>query len=88
MLSNNAYDIINKLQRWLCAAGVLYLAISAIWGLPYGDQINQTVVAIATFLATFLEIMSSKWNKENSISITNFKELAEQLEEEETNGED
>ena len=88
MLSNNAYDIINKLQRWLCAAGVLYLAISAIWGLPYGDQINQTIVAIATFLATFLEIACSKWNKENSISITNFKELAEQLEEEEEiNGE-
>lgn len=82
MLSNNAYDIINKLQRWLCAIGVLYLAISSIWGLPYGDQINQTVVAVATFLATFLEIMTSKWNKENSISITNFKELAEELGEE------
>lgn len=75
MLSNNAYDIINKLQRWLCAAGVLYLAISSIWGLPYGDQINQTIVAIATFLATFLEIMTSKWNKENSISITSFKDI-------------
>lgn len=82
MLSNNTYDIINKIQRWLCAAGVLYLAISAIWGLPYGDQINQTVVAVATFLATFLEIATSKWNKENSITITNFKELAEQMGEE------
>lgn len=82
MLSNNAYDVINKLQRWLCAIGVLYLAISSIWGLPYGDQINQTVVAVATFLATFLEIATSKWNKENSITITNFKELADQMEKE------
>lgn len=82
MLSNKAYDIINKLQRWLCAVGVLYLAISAIWGLPFGDQINQTIVAVSAFLATFLEIATSKWNKENSISITSFKDIEEELGEE------
>lgn len=82
MLSNNAYDIINKIQRWLCAIGVLYLAVSAIWGLPFGDQINQTIVAVSAFLATFLEIATSKWNKENSISITSFKDIEEELGEE------
>ena len=87
-MSNNTYDIINKIQRWLCAVGVLYLAVSAIWGLPYGDQINQTIIAISAFLATVLEIATSKWNKENSISITNFEELAEQLGEENSDGED
>lgn len=88
MLSNNAYDIINKIQRWLCAVGVLYLALSAIWGLPFGDQINQSIVAVSAFLATFLEIATSKWNKENSISITNFKELADQLGEENEDAEE
>ena len=88
MLSNNAYDIINKIQRFLPALGAFYLVLVEVWGLPFGNEINKTVVALATLLAVFLEIMTSKWNKENSISITNFKELAEQLEEEEINGED
>lgn len=78
-MSNKTYDVLNKLQRWLVALGVAYLGLSAIWGLPFGDEINQSIVVISTFLATILEIATSKWNKENSISITNYKELAEEL---------
>lgn len=55
-MSNQTYDIINKVQRWLPAVGVLYLTLANIWGLPYGDAINATVVAIATFLASILEV--------------------------------
>ena len=79
MLSNKSYDIINKAQRWLVALGVFYLAIAEIWHLPFANEVNNTIVAIGTLVATFLEIMTSKWNKENSISITNYKELAEEL---------
>lgn len=73
-MSNKSYDIINKIQRWLVALGVAYLGVSAIWGLPFGDQINQTIVVISTFLATILEISTSVWNKDHAISITDFKE--------------
>ena len=55
-MSNQTYDIINKVQRWLPAVGVLYLTLANIWGLPFGDAINATVVAIATFLASILEV--------------------------------
>lgn len=55
-MSNKTYDIINKVQRWLPAVGVLYLTLANIWGLPFGDAINATVVAVATFLASILEV--------------------------------
>ena len=44
-MSNKVYDVLNKIQRWLPALGVFYLAISAIWHLPFGDEVNATIVA-------------------------------------------
>lgn len=62
-MSDKLYDILNKIQRWLPALGIFYLALSTIWCLPYGDQINQTIVAIATLLATTLEIATGMYLK-------------------------
>ena len=77
-MNDKTYDIINKIQRWLVAVGVAYLGISAIWGLPYGDQINQTIVVISTLLATILEVATSKWQKDHAISVLDFKELVDE----------
>ena len=74
-MNNKTYDIINKIQRWLVAIGVAYLGISAIWGLPYGDQINQTIVVISTLIASILEISSAVWNKNHSIEIKDFNSM-------------
>lgn len=68
-MSNRTYDIINKVQRWLPAVGVLYLTLANIWGLPYGDAINATVVAIATFLASILEVSSVAYHKAQAEAI-------------------
>lgn len=62
-LSNKTYDIWNKIQRWLPAVAVLYVALSQIWGLPFGDEINKTIMAICTFLASILEVSSSQYFK-------------------------
>ena len=51
------------LQRWLPALGVFYLAISAIWHLPFGDEVNATIVAVATLLGTTLEIATGAYLK-------------------------
>lgn len=72
MMTDKCYDLLVTLQRWLTAAGVLYLAISAIWGLPYGDEINQSIVAVCAFLAAIIEIQKSVWNKTHTIKIENF----------------
>lgn len=72
-LENKHYDILNKIQRWLPAVGVLYLALCTIWNLPYGQQINNTIIAIATFLAATLEISTGVYHKDVSMNIlTNY----------------
>ena len=66
-LSNKVYDIWNKIQRWLPAVAVLYVALSQIWGsdvLPFADEINKTIMAICTFLASILEVSSVQYYKE------------------------
>lgn len=65
-LDNKVYDILNKIQRWLPALGILYLALCQIWNLPYGQAINNTIVAIAAFLATTLEISTGVYHKDVS----------------------
>lgn len=63
-MSNKTYD------RWkfiaqiiLPATGTLYFALSQIWGLPYGEQVVGTIVAIDTFLGTILGISSANYKK-------------------------
>ena len=63
MFTNKAYDIISKIQRWLPSLGLFYLAVSKIWGLPWGNEINDTIVALATLLAATLEVSSSRYYK-------------------------
>ena len=73
-MSDKCYDILVIIQRWLAAIGVLYLAIAAIWKLPFGDEINQSIVAVCAFLAAIIEIQKSVWNKNHSIEIKDFTE--------------
>lgn len=65
-MSNKLYDILKYIaQIGLPAVGTLYYALSAIWGLPYGEQIVGTITAVDTFLGTLLMISSSAYRKEN-----------------------
>lgn len=75
-MKDKTYDILCTAQRWLSALGVLYLALAEIWRLPFGDEVNQTIVAVCAFLAVIIEIQKSVWNKSHSITITDFKEGA------------
>lgn len=79
-MSNKTYDVINKIQRFLPALGAFYLVLVEVWGLPYGDAVNKTIVALATLLAVFLEVMTSKWKENNSISITSFNNVEDRNE--------
>ena len=81
-MSNKAYDIINKIQRFLPALGAFYLVLVEVWGLPYGNEINKTVVALATLIAVFLEIMTAKWNENNTIEVHNISEDLNKIEKE------
>ena len=75
-MTNKTYDILCIVQRWLTGLGVLYLALAEIWCLPFGNEVNQSIVAICAFLAIIIEVQKSYWNKSHKISITEFKEGA------------
>ena len=77
LLSDKTYDIINKAQRWLVALGALYLAVAEIWNLPFGNEVNKTVVAIGTFLAIVLETATAKWQKDHAVAVLDLKEMTE-----------
>ena len=64
-LSNKTYDILKRIaQIVLPAAGTLYFALSAIWNLPYGEQIVGTITAIDAFMGAVLGISTYNYNKE------------------------
>ena len=62
-MSNKMYDILSKIQRFMPALGVCYLGLCKIWGFPYGNEVNQTIVLIATLLGTTLEIATAQYLK-------------------------
>ncbi len=62
-MSNKAYDILSKIQRWLPALGAFYLGLCKVWGFLYGSEVNETIALIATLLAATLEISSAKYYK-------------------------
>lgn len=82
-MSNKAYDIINKIQRFLPAVASFYLVLVAAWGLPYGNQIEKTIMGVAALLAVFLEVWTGVWKHQgNSIEIRNINDDLKQIEEE------
>lgn len=67
-MSNKVYDILKDIALvYLPALGTLYGALAAIWGLPFGEEIVATIIAVDTFLGAILKIsnVSYKKNLEN-----------------------
>lgn len=61
-MSNNVYDKLKFIALvMLPALATLYLTLSAIWGLPYGEAVAGTITAIDTFLGALLGISSKKY---------------------------
>ena len=61
-MSNKTYDFLSKLQRWLPALAVFYMALCSIWNFPMGQEVRDTILAIATLLAATLEISTGKYH--------------------------
>lgn len=54
-LSNKMYDILKDAATiWLPALEVCIASVWAIWGLPYGEQITATIVAVIGLLNALL----------------------------------
>lgn len=68
-MSNRIYDVLKYIAMiGLPAIATLYSTLSIIWGLPCGEQVVGTIVAIDTFLGALLGISSAKYKKNHSES--------------------
>lgn len=63
-MTNKVYDILKFIaQIVLPAIATFYVTIAGIWGLPLGDEISRTVMAVDTLLGAILMISSSQYKK-------------------------
>lgn len=63
-MSNRVYNFL----KWIAmivlpACATLYLGLSNVWGLPYGEEVSTTITLINTFLGTVLMISTNQYNK-------------------------
>lgn len=63
-MSNKVYDVL----KWVAlvvlpAVAILYGSLAGIWGLPYAEQIPDTITAVDLFLGVVLGISSAQYNK-------------------------
>lgn len=63
-LSNKTYDVLKWVaQILLPAVSVFYLAMSKIWGLPFGDEVVATVTALDLLLGMLLGLSNTMYLK-------------------------
>ena len=63
-MNDKVYDALKWVAQYLLpAAGTLYFALAATWGLPYGEQVVGTITAVDTFLGVLLGISTAQYNK-------------------------
>lgn len=59
VLKDSVYDTLKNVALIvLPALATLWLTISKIWGLPYGEEIAATITAIDVFLGALLKVSS------------------------------
>jgi hypothetical protein len=63
-LNDRLYDVLKWIAILLLPSlATLVAVIFKIWNLPYGNEIAQTITALATFLGAILGISSVQYKK-------------------------
>ena len=63
-MNDKVYDILKYVaQIVLPALGTFYSVLAGIWGLPFGDQITGTILAVDTLLGALIGVSGSSYNK-------------------------
>ena len=59
---NRVYDVLKWLSLVaLDAIGMFYEKMSTIWGLPYGDQIKDTCIALSILIGVLIGVSGAKY---------------------------
>ena len=63
-MSNKMYDVLKWITMVvLPAIATAYTGLSGVWGLPFAEQIPDTIMIVVTFLGIVLGISSAQYNK-------------------------
>lgn len=63
-MNDKVYNILKYVALIvLPALGTFYSVLAGIWGLPYGEQITGTILAVDTLLGALIGVSSSSYNK-------------------------
>lgn len=63
-MNDKVYDVLKYIALIvLPALGTFYSVLAGIWGLPYGDQITRTILAVDTLLGALVGVSSSSYYK-------------------------
>ena len=63
-MSDKLYDFLRDIADLILPAfGVLYLALAELWGFPYGDKVNNTIICVVAFLDVVLKVLKNRYNK-------------------------
>ena len=74
--SNRIYDILKYLAMFfLPALAILVKTVFAIWGIPYGEEVSATIVAVNAFIGACLGISSISYQKDQLEKKENFEQL-------------
>lgn len=70
MLSNKAFDVLKYIQRHLPAVATFYTSIALALNLPYADEVEKVICAVATLMAALLDVSTIRYNQQN-LSVSN-----------------
>jgi len=69
LLNDKQYAWLKNLSMVvLPGIGTLYLTVATIWGLPKGDAVAGTCVALATFVGLFLKLAESSYDHSDAVN--------------------
>ena len=57
------YDILKLIALIALPLGTFISSICNTWGIPYGEQIHQTFIALDVFLGAFVTVSNIAYNK-------------------------
>lgn len=65
MIPNKVYDVLKWIAiLFLPALAVFIRTIFPIWGIPYGEEISETLIALQVFLGAILGISTISYKME------------------------
>lgn len=80
--NSKVYDVL----KWLAlvaldAVGLAYSSLSAVWNLPFGDEVEKTCIILSVLIGTLIGVSGLRY-QHNDLDVNNFVYKGESNDEE------